>query len=133
MNKYTILLVEDDDHKADEVRLAVDAYFGHDNIKYTRVTDVTSAILLLQKQNFDLIILDMCFPENEFDYRLTSDAGFLVLDAMRRLKIDTPVILNTSTRLSESALMTKYPNVIGYICYELDNLFDAFATKLSKL
>lgn len=133
MNKYTILLVEDDDHKADEVRLAVDAYFRHDTVKYVRVADVTSAILLLQKQEFDLIVLDMCFPENEFDYRLTSDAGFLVLDAMRRLKINTPVILNTSTRLSESALMTEYSNVIGYICYELDNLFDAFVTKLSKL
>lgn len=74
-----ILIVEDDQHKLMKVTRALTDVRG---IEFTRITTATNshdAKLILEKENFDLMILDIALP-NRIDSNVTKNGGLELLE-----------------------------------------------------
>lgn len=128
-----ILLVEDEVHKRDEMKLCVHEVHGF----YPEVVDgVSSAVLKVMETDYDLIILDMAlstFGENADDNIKGHDqaqGGIEVLRALKLAKKSTKVIIvtqypdfhigGTKVKLKDSTkiIYDKYnQKVIGAVLY----------------
>lgn len=128
-----ILLVEDEVHKRDEIIQCVYEVFG---LNPEVVDGVSSAVLTVMDQNFDLVILDMAlstFGDSADDNKKGHDqaqGGIEVLRALKLSKKVTRIIIVTQfpdfyvggkkIKLKNSAkiINDKYgQNVIGAILY----------------
>jgi len=102
----TVLVVDDD---AAVVRMLKDAIglFRHEHA-YTVVTvgDGADGLAALQRDPFDLVLLDMFMP------RMT---GLELLAHMRRLRIETPVLMLTGNDDTRSAADALACGIFAYV------------------
>lgn len=78
-----ILIVEDTASIAEVMKLKLDT----SGFQATVATDGVKALEHLQKETFDLILLDLIMPKLD---------GFGVLEELKKRKISTPVIVTTN-------------------------------------
>ena len=128
-----ILLVEDETHKRIEMTQCVQEVYG---LAPVIVDNVSSAVLLVMEEDFDLIILDMAlstFGESTDDHKKGHDqaqGGIEVLRALKLAKRTTKVIIVTQypdfyiggtrvkLRNSSKIISEKYnQKVIGAVLY----------------
>lgn len=89
MNTISVLVVDDEQ----SVLKAISAVLRHENIHATCASSSREALDHLNKQSFDIILLDIMMPEQD---------GFSLLSELRQKQILTPVIL-LSGREEDSA------------------------------
>jgi DNA-binding NtrC family response regulator len=102
----TVLIVDDEPAI---VRMLKDALglFRHDHAyKVETVGDGMDALAALRREPFDLILLDMYMP------RMT---GLELLEEMRRLKVQTPVLMLTGNDDARSAADALAGGIFAYI------------------
>ena len=75
--------------------------------------DGRHALAELERQDFDLVISDISMPDGD---------GLSMMDAMRRRKIDLPVILVTGVPTTESAIEAVRLGAVGYLGKPLNRL-----------
>lgn len=128
-----ILLVEDEVHKRDEIKVCVHDVYGADPVF---VDSVSSAVLRVMEFDHDLIILDMAlstFGESADDNKKGHDqaqGGIEVLRALKSAKKSTKVLIvtqypdfyiaGTKVKLKDSpkVIREKYnQNVVGAVLY----------------
>ena len=85
---HRILLVEDEEHLLDVIRLNLDME-GYD---VTTVTDGKKALEAFEKKRFNLVILDVMLPEID---------GFQVCETIRVGNSDTPILFLTAKSSSQ--------------------------------
>lgn len=109
-----ILLVEDEIHKRDEINSCVQEVFG---VLPAMVDSVSSAVLRVKSDNYDLIILDMAlstFGESAGDNKKGHDqaqGGIEVLRALKGYRKRTNILI-----------ITQYPDFfIGGVKVKLKN------------
>ena len=85
---HRILLVEDEEHLLDVIRLNLDME-GYD---VTTVTDGKKALEAFEKKRFNLVILDVMLPEID---------GFQVCETIRLGHNDTPILFLTAKSSSQ--------------------------------
>ncbi|MBP1308970.1 DNA-binding response OmpR family regulator [Paenibacillus sp. 1182] len=109
-----LLIIEDDDLKADKV---IHCFEGHD---YERERSYNSGLrnLLGRKTVYDGVILDMGLPKFDDGCRYEEDHGLLILEEMRRNKIELPVLIHSSNQFD----ISNFPNVLGYIIASNDSI-----------
>ncbi len=100
MNKK-ILIAEDEKPMARALELKL----NHSGFDAKAVFDGTEAIAALEKEKFDLIILDLIMPEMD---------GFGVLLELKKRKIKTPVIVISSLSQQEDIDRVKELGVKDY-------------------
>lgn len=99
----TVLLVDDDIEIVEAVRYALEGA-GH-NVVVAR--DGNQGLALAERENPDLIVLDMMMPKR---------SGFLVLEKLRRLRADPlPVIMITGNEGSRHKAYAELLGVSDYI------------------
>ena len=99
----TVLLVDDDLEIVEAVRYALEGA-GH-NVVVAR--DGNQGLALAERENPDLIVLDMMMPKR---------SGFLVLEKLRRLRTDPlPVIMITGNEGSRHKAYAELLGVSDYI------------------
>jgi CheY-like chemotaxis protein len=128
-----ILLVEDEIHKRDEIKTCTREVF---NLVPEMVDSVSSAVVKVMSEDYDLIILDMAlstFGESADDNKKGHDqaqGGIEVLRALKAAKKETKVLIVTQypdfyisgnkVKLKDSprVILEKYnQNVIGAVLY----------------
>lgn len=111
----TILIVDDDFEIVEAVRYALEGA-GH-NVVIAR--DGNQGLALAERENPDLMILDMMMPKR---------SGFLVLEKLRRLRDEPlPVIMITGNEGSRHKAYAELLGVSDYIRkpFAMDRLLDA--------
>ena len=102
-NGKTVLLVDDDIEIVETVRYALEGA-GH-NVVVAR--DGNQGLALAERENPDLIVLDMMMPKR---------SGFLVLEKLRRLRTEPlPVIMITGNEGSRHKAYAELLGVSDYI------------------
>ena len=102
-NNKTVLLVDDDVEIVEAVRYALESA-GH-NVVVAR--DGNQGLALAERENPDLIVLDMMMPKR---------SGFLVLEKLRRLRTEPlPVIMITGNEGSRHKAYAELLGVSDYI------------------
>ena len=102
-NGKTVLLVDDDVEIVEAVRYALEGV-GHTVIV---ARDGNQGLALAERENPDLIVLDMMMPKR---------SGFLVLEKLRRLRTDPlPVIMITGNEGSRHKAYAELLGVSDYI------------------
>ena len=98
-----ILLVDDDAEIIESLRLALEAQ----SYEVLVARDGNQGLALTERENPDLVILDMMMPKR---------SGFLVLEKMRRTR-ETPmrVIMITANEGSRHKAYAEYLGVVEYI------------------
>ncbi len=96
-----LLLVEDEIHKRDEINSCIKEVF---DLLPDMADSVSSAVLKVKSQNYDLIILDMTLPTYDASPDEPADdthifGGREFLSQMERFDIVTPVIVFTQFEL----------------------------------
>ncbi len=129
----SVLLVEDEAHKRDEMRQCVREVYG---VEPALVDSVRGAVVKVMEEDFDLIILDMAlstFGENSEDKNKGHDqaqGGIEVLRALHAAKKQTKVLIVTQypdfligsekvkLKQAPKVVNEKYrQNVIGAVLY----------------
>lgn len=100
--KENILIIDDEQVILD----AVKKICGLGNYNVEECPDAGSALNLLGKKNFDLILCDIMMPEID---------GFKFLDEINSRKIETPVIMTTGYSTVENAVNSLYKGAIDFI------------------
>lgn len=111
----TVLIVDDDFEIVEAVRYALEGA-GH-NVVIAR--DGNQGLALAERENPDLMILDMMMPKR---------SGFLVLEKLRRLRdVPLPVIMITGNEGSRHKAYAELLGVSDYIRkpFAMDRLLDA--------
>ena len=111
----TVLIVDDDFEIIEAVRYALEGV-GH-NVVVAR--DGNQGLALAERENPDLMILDMMMPKR---------SGFLVLEKLRRLRDEPlPVIMITGNEGSRHKAYAELLGVSDYIRkpFAMDRLLDA--------
>jgi DNA-binding NtrC family response regulator len=98
-----ILLVDDDDDLRDIVRTEVMMAKGY---RIVEAADCDTAIRLLQRESFDLVLLDITLPDK---------SGLEVLKFMNQKHLSTKVIMVTGTAGLENAIMSSALGAQDYI------------------
>ena len=102
-NGKTVLLVDDDVEIVEAVRYALEGA-GHTVVV---ARDGNQGLALAERENPDLIVLDMMMPKR---------SGFLVLEKLRRLRTDPlPVIMITGNEGSRHKAYAELLGVSDYI------------------
>lgn len=80
--QYSVLVADDD------VRISrvISQILSSDGMHVTVTQSGREVLSLVQKQNFDLIMVDILFAEGDMD-------GFSIIDALRRNNINTPIFV----------------------------------------
>jgi two-component system alkaline phosphatase synthesis response regulator PhoP len=99
--KSKILIAEDDRAIAKALNLKL----SHEGFETIVVSDGTSAIDILEKQKFSLVILDLMMPEVD---------GFEVLEKIKNKKINVPVIVVSNLSQDEDISRAKE---LGAVCF----------------
>lgn len=89
-----ILIIEDEKALANALMLKLQSA-GFETIL---VYDGEAAVSILEKQKFDLVILDLILPKRD---------GFYVLSELNRLKVSTPVIISSNLSQDEDIVRAK--------------------------
>lgn len=130
-----ILLVEDDEYKATDVSKVLDSII---DVSIERATSVTSALQVITKGMYDLVVLDMSLPT--FDLSgpggggsPRGQGGLDVLGLARHLKVGAQFVVLTQypdievdgkeipVNLASKVLKNKYKlKVVDCIVYEFD-------------
>lgn len=116
----TVLIVDDDFEIIDSVRYALEGQ-GH---KVVIARDGNQGLALAERENPDLMILDMMMPKR---------SGFLVLEKLRRVRDEPlPVIMITGNEGSRHKAYAELLGVSDYIRkpFAMDRLIDAVAKLL---
>ncbi len=100
--KKKILIVEDTASIAEVMKLKLD----NSGFTATVATDGVQALEALQKEAFDLILLDLIMPKLD---------GFGVLEELKKRKIMTPVIVTTNLGQPEDMARVREFNVKDYL------------------
>lgn len=100
--KPKILLVEDDPFLS-EIYLTA---FIHKGFKINHAKDGKEALLMLEKENFDIILLDLLLPEVD---------GFEILKKIKEKNIKTIVIVMSNLSGEEYLKKAKSLGAKGYI------------------
>ena len=96
--QYTLLIADDEE----TTRLLAEEIFRQEGYTVVCASNGAEAWQLIQKQNFDLIMLDIKMPEMH---------GLEVLTKMNEKQMSTPVILHTAyTGMADYYEVTNYPN-----------------------
>lgn len=82
-DKQYAVLVADDDIRICRV---ISQILSSDGIRVTSTQSGREAVVLAQKQPFDLIMVDIMFAEGDMD-------GFAIIDALRKNNINTPIFV----------------------------------------
>lgn len=101
MTQKRILIAEDEKPMANALSLKLSSA-GFD---ITLVYDGESAISAAQKTPFDLIILDLILPKKD---------GFFVLGELKKLKIETPIIVCSNLSQEEDIKRARELGAIDY-------------------
>ncbi len=128
-----ILLIEDEVHKRDEIRQCVEEVF---KMTPNIVDGVSSAVLAVMEQDFDLIILDMAlstFGDSATDQKKGHDQAQGGVEVLRALKVagKTPNVvivtqypdfyiggIKTKLKGASVIIKNKYSvNIIGAVLY----------------
>jgi DNA-binding response OmpR family regulator len=86
-----ILLVEDDN----ELRTLLHTVLSYNGYSVTEASDCHAALDLLQRQTFDVVLLDITLPDGK---------GFRVAEAIRENHMTTKVIMLTGSGGIENAM-----------------------------
>lgn len=108
-----VLIIEDNVYKAVEMVRALK------NLAITDIkeaADKETALAYLEKEDFDLILLDMFFPEKKGGWE-EPWCGFKVLDWMAEKKKNIPVICTSTVRTNLFA----YDFCVGQLLYQQDD------------
>lgn len=100
-----VLVIEDNVYKAVQLTRALKNLGISDINDIREAADKESALHYLEKEDFDLILLDMFFPEKKDGWE-EPWCGFKVLDWMQEHKKMIPVICTSTVRT----------NLFGYDC-----------------
>uniref|UniRef100_UPI0040569EFE hypothetical protein n=1 Tax=Acetatifactor sp. TaxID=1872090 RepID=UPI0040569EFE len=128
LSELKVLIIDDSVYKAMDITRAME-FSGVSDI--TRVRDQESAFEALyesieNKAPFSLIVTDMHYPlatGMEADY----DAGFILIERLRKKRINIPVIICSSRNYDE-------PGILGTVWYNKScDLSRAFQDLLYKL
>jgi DNA-binding response OmpR family regulator len=114
-----VLIVDDDTEIVDSIRYALQAK-GH-HVLVAR--DGNEGLAMAEKENVDLVILDMMMPKR---------SGFLVLEKLRQTKVEPiPIIMITANEGSRHKAYAEMLGVNDYIRkpFPMDRLLDS-VTKL---
>lgn len=117
-----VLLVDDDPEIVETVSYALDAA-GYEVVV---ARDGNQGLALAERENPDLMILDMMMPKR---------SGFLVLEKLRReLDLPLPVVMITGNEGSRHQAYAELLGVSEYIRkpFAMDHLLDAVARLLEK-
>ncbi|AKA44356.1 response regulator [Paenibacillus polymyxa] len=109
-----LLIIEDDDHKADKVSHSLE---GH---VFERARSYNTGLrnVLGKKTVYDRVILDMGLPKFDDGNCYEANCGLLILEEMRRNKIKLPVLIHSSNQFD----ISNFPNVLGYIVASNDSI-----------
>ena len=90
--KLRILLVEDEDHLLDAIKLNLEL----EGYKVHAVKDGKTALKVFKEERFNLIILDVMLPEMD---------GFQVCETIRLENTEVPILFLTAKNTSEDRVM----------------------------
>lgn len=101
MGNKKILIVEDERPMATalELKLGKSGFFAH------AVYDGTEAIKILEKEKYDLILLDLMMPKKD---------GFSVMEDLNKMGIKTPIIISSNLGQEEDINKAKKMGAVGY-------------------
>lgn len=96
-----ILYVEDDNSKVTDIKKLFIDFIPDNNMIITN--SLTSGIIEIRSNKFDLILLDMSLPlynfkdcDNDEENDFETFAGIDILEEMKRIKVETNVIIITA-------------------------------------
>ena len=96
-----ILIVEDDGNKAKQIERVINDNNGGQGISINNAQDIVSAKRLLQRESFDLLILDIQIP-NRIGQQPQQDGGLKLLDIIRDRHYIMPAHVIGITGFSDS-------------------------------
>jgi len=117
-----ILLIDDDPEILESMRIALEA----NGYRVTTARDGNQGLALAERQQFDLLILDMMMPKR---------SGFLVLETLRQLeKQPTRIIMVTANEGNRHREYAEQLGVDEYIRkpFPMDVLIEAIKRVMSK-
>ena len=120
--KTHILLVDDDPEILESMRAALEA----NGYAVTTARDGSQGLALAERQDFDLLILDMMMPKR---------SGFLVLETLRQLeKRPTRIIMVTANEGNRHREYAEQLGVDEYLRkpFSMDMLLDAIKRVMAK-
>ena len=120
--KARILLVDDDLEILESVRIALEA----NGYQVTTARDGSQGLALAERQDFDLLILDMMMPKR---------SGFLVLETLRQLeKCPTRIIMVTANEGNRHREYAEQLGVDEYLRkpFPMDVLLEAIRRVMNK-
>ena len=99
---HTVLIVEDEETLAASLELKL----KHSGYQVAVARNGREALVLLAKQKFDIMLLDLIMPEMN---------GFETLEEMKRLEYKLPIIVTTNLSQGEDLQKAKSLGAIDYI------------------
>ncbi|MCL2347298.1 MAG: response regulator [Planctomycetaceae bacterium] len=121
--KHTQILLVDDDHEIlESMRVALEA----NGYSVTTARDGNQGLALAERQNFDLLILDMMMPKR---------SGFLVLETLRQIeKSPTRIIMVTANEGNRHREYAEQLGVDEYLRkpFPMDLLLESVKRVLAK-
>ena len=128
MNKINVIkavIVDDDVFKRTDIRKALE-FNGIRNIITVGSQEKLWEQIYQGEDKIDLIVTDIQYPLEEGE-TVDEEAGFKLIERMKKEKIDIPVIVCSSLNYS-------IPDILGSVWYNrLNDLEDGFREVLSKL
>lgn len=102
----TVLIVDDDPGVVTVLKDALGAFRQEHAYKVQTVGDGADALAALQRDQFDLVLLDMYMPRM---------SGLELLVQMHRLKMQTPVLMLTGNEDTRTAANALASGIFAYI------------------
>lgn len=107
MPTYTILVIDDDRL----IRWSVSVVLGHAGYRVQEATTGKEGLAAVREHRPDLVLLDIALPDLD---------GFAVLEGIRQLRPDLPILMMTADATSETARQALRLGARG----QLDKPFD---------
>ena len=127
LSKIKAVIADDDVFKGNDIRKALE-FNGVRNIMTVRNQEKLWEQIYHGEDKIDLIVTDMEYPL-ETGEAVDKDAGFKLIERMKKEKIDIPVIVCSSSDYRDSI-----PDILGSVWYnELNDLDSNFKEVLGKL
>lgn len=97
VKKYKILVVDDEE----SLRRNIEKNLQREGYAVTSVNGINTALQALDAMTFDLVLLDLVMPD--WTGKLSKIAGFQLLEQMRVMGYDVPVIMLTAINIATVA------------------------------
>lgn len=127
LSKIKVVIVDDDVFKGNDIRRALE-FNGVRNIITVRSQEKLWEQIYHSEDKVDLIVTDMQYPL-EAGEAIDKEAGFKLIERMKKEKIDVPVIVCSS-------LNYRIPGILGSVWYngfsDLDSGFKEALGRLEK-